>query len=264
MLVLALKLAMAPAFVVGASVTARRLGPLAGGLVGGLPVVGGPILVVLAVVHDAAFAQRAASASLLGLISLAAFVLVYARAASRGWPFALVAAWLGFALCTLGFALLTSAVGVAPTVGLVASCAAFVAGARLLPQPEHEPGRPVAPPPSWDLPVRALCAAAMVLAVTGISSAVGSRVSGLLAPAPIITSILAAFTHAQSGAAPTLALLRGMLSGFFAFAAFCWTTAVLLTDVPAGVAFGTAALVALAVGALRAGGGSIGSRPYPR
>jgi hypothetical protein len=255
---------MAPAFVVGASVTARRLGPRAGGLVGGLPVVGGPILLVLAIVHDAAFAGRAATAALLGLISLAAFVVAYGLvAARRRWPLALLAAWSAFALGTAAFALLTAAVHVPPTIGLVAACASFLLAARALPHLADDP-RPAPSPPAWDLPVRALCAAAMVLAVTGLSSAVGSRVSGLLAPAPIITSILAAFTQAQSGTPAALRLLHGMLSGFFAFAAFCWTAAVLLTHVPAGVAFAVAALAALAVGALRAGGESIGSRPYPR
>jgi hypothetical protein len=265
-LVLALKLAMAPAFVVGASITARRLGPRAGGLVGGLPVVGGPILLVLAIVHDAPFAQRAASASLLGLISLAAFVPAYASVAvRRAWPVALLAAWAAFAAGTAAFALLTSAVGVPPTLALLAACGSFLLAARLMCGERDGNRASATPPPSWDLPVRALCAAAMVLAITGVASAVGSRVSGLLAPAPIITSILAAFTHAQSGPMPTLALLRGMLSGFFAFAAFCFAAAVLLTHVPVGVAFALAALAALAVGAIRAAGGeSIGSRPYPR
>lgn len=258
---------MAPAFVVGASVTARRLGPRVGGLVGGLPVVGGPILLVLAIVHDDAFARRAATAALLGLIALAAFVLAYGAVAVRArWPLALLAAWATFALATVAFALLTDAVHVPPTIGLLGAGAAFLLAARLLPDGEHaEDGTGVPAPPAWDLPVRALCAAAMVLALTGLSSALGSRVSGLLAPAPIITSILAAFTQAQAGAAPALALLRGMLAGFFAFAAFCWAAAVLLTHTAPGAAFGLAALSAVAIGALRARGrGSIGARPYPR
>lgn len=242
---------MAPAFVVGASVTARRLGPRAGGLVGGLPVVGGPILLVLAIVHDAAFAQRAATAALLGLISLTAFAVVYgAVAVQASWPAALPAAWAAFAAGTAVFALLTDAVHVAPALGLALACLSFLLGARLLPDGGAEAAGPAAPP-SWDLPVRAVTAAAMVLAITGLSSAFGSRVSGLLAPAPIITSILAAFTHAQAGAPTTLRLLRGMLSGFFAFAAFCFAAAALLTHAPIGVAFALAALVALAVGALQ-------------
>lgn len=236
-----------------ASLVTRRFGPRVGGVVGGLPVVGGPILLVLAVVHDAAFAARAATAALLGLISLSAFVLAYAATSRRGWRVALLAAWSAFAGGTVAFALLTEVVRVPPVVGLAGACGSFVLAARLMPgaaAPAAAPPRAAAPPPAWDLPVRAACAAAMVLVVTGVSSAVGSRVSGLLAPAPIITSILAAFTQAQRGVPDTLRLLRGMLTGFFAFAAFCFTTAVLLRHVPLGVAFAAAALVSLATAGL--------------
>lgn len=220
---------MAPAFVVGASVTARRFGPRVGGLVGGLPVVGGPILLVLAVVHDDAFAARAASASLLGLISLAAFVVTYGVLVRRAsWPLALAASWTAFLTLTALFALLTSAVHIPPTVGLLMAFASFLAARAILPHADSGPADSPPPPPSWDLPVRALCAAAMVLTITSASSGLGPRVSGLLAPSPIITSVLAAFTHAQAGPEPTLRLLRGMLTGFFTFALFCFAVAVLL------------------------------------
>lgn len=208
---------------------------------------------MLAIVHDAPFAQRSATAALLGLISLAAFVLAYALVAPRGWPMALLAAWLTFALCTGLFALLTAAVHIPPAVGLLGACASFALAAKGMPAASPPPAGPLAPPlapPAWDLPVRALCAAAMVLAITGISSAVGSRVAGLLAPAPIITSILAVFTQAQAGAAPTLALLRGMLTGFFAFAAFCFAVAALLGHVAIGAAFAIAAAVSVGTSAL--------------
>jgi hypothetical protein len=207
---------------------------------------------VLAIVHDAAFVQRSATAALLGLISLAAFALAYATAAPRGWPTALLAAWLAFAAATGLFALLTAAVHVPPLVGFLAACASFVAAGKAMPAGDDGSITRAAPPPPprWDLPVRALCAAAMVLAITGLSSVVGARVSGLLAPAPIITSILAAFTHAQAGIAPTLRLLRGMLTGFFAFAAFCLAVAALLSHAAVGVAFAAAAVTALAIAAL--------------
>jgi hypothetical protein len=272
-LVLALKLVMAPAFVVGASVVARRFGPRIGGVAGGLPVVGGPILLVLAVVHDDAFAARSAATSLLGLVSLAAFVVAYARVAVRAaWPVALAAAWGAFALGTAAFALLTSALRIPPTPGLLAACASFLLAARVLPAAAPEdaaPGSAAAPvptpaPPVWDLPARALCAALMVLAITGLSSGLGARVSGLLAPAPIITSILAAFAHAQAGPAVATALLRGMLTGFFSFAAFCWTIAILLPHTALGVAFTLAAVVAVLTQVAIRGGESIGARPYPR
>ena len=80
---LAVKVLLAPSFVVGASLAARRFGPRIGGLVAGLPVVAGPILLVYALTHGAAFAADAAAGTLLGLISLTAFVVVYGRLAGH-------------------------------------------------------------------------------------------------------------------------------------------------------------------------------------
>ena len=72
MTILLCKLALAPAFVVLVSVIARRFGPRIGGVVGGLPVVAGPILLVLALQHDEAFAAEAARLSVLSLAGLSA------------------------------------------------------------------------------------------------------------------------------------------------------------------------------------------------
>src|ERR1700719_3836701 len=56
---LAAKLLLAPSFVVGASLAARRFGPRVGGLIGGLPVVAGPILLAYALAHGRSFAAGA-------------------------------------------------------------------------------------------------------------------------------------------------------------------------------------------------------------
>ncbi len=258
MAVLALKLILAPAFVVGASLTARRFGPRIGGLVGGLPVVAGPILLVLAIIHDRAFATRSATASMLGLVSLSAFVVVYGFAAQRlRWPGALGLAWLAF----LAMTAIASAFHIAATPALVVAFTSFVLARAVLPLPATGPARTAVTPPSWDLPVRAACAAAMVLAITAASAGLGPRLSGLLAPSPIITTVLAAFTHAQLGSDATLRLLRGMLTGFFAFALFCWTVALSLPHTSIAVAFALATAVALLTQAAILGGEVVGSRP---
>lgn len=107
-----------------------------------------------------------------------------------------------------------------------------------------------APLPWWDLPARAVAALCLVLALTAISGALGPHLSGLLAPFPIITSILAVFTHAHSGVNQLGVLLSNFLIGFYGFAAFCFALAVALPGLETGVAFGLAAAVALAVQAL--------------
>src|ERR1700758_967044 len=95
---LLVKLLLAPSFVVGASLTARRFGPRVGGLVAGLPVVAGPILLAYALGHGPGFAGGAAAGTLLGLVSLIAFSVVYGRLAGRlGWAPCMLAGWLAFA-----------------------------------------------------------------------------------------------------------------------------------------------------------------------
>jgi hypothetical protein len=285
--VLALKLILAPGFVVGASVVARRFGPRVGGLVGGLPVVAGPILLVLAIVHDRAFATRSATSSLLGLVSLSAFVVVYGVAAPRlRWPPTLALAWLAF----LAMTALASAFHVGAIPALALAFASFLAARALLPQPA-EPAGGLSPnsvegqtpgfagqtpalgertpalggqTPAWDLPVRAACAAAMVVAVTAASAGLGPRLSGLLAPSPIITTVLAAFTHAQLGPDATLRLLRGMLTGFFAFALFSATVALTLPHTSIAVAFALATAVAALTQAAILRGEFVWSRTYSR
>lgn len=77
---LAVKLLLAPSFVVGASLTARRFGPRIGGLVGGLPVVAGPILLVYALTHGRAFAADAAAGSGVALLTQGLLLALATRA----------------------------------------------------------------------------------------------------------------------------------------------------------------------------------------
>ncbi len=241
MVLLAVKLLLAPGFVVGASLVARRFGPRVGGLVAGLPVVAGPILLAYALAHGRAFAAGAAAGTLLGLVSPIAFVVVYGRLAPRlSWRASVLAGWLAFAAATVVFSALSLPVGVA--LGLVA--VALLAGLASLPRPGRHP-RTHARPPAWDLPLRAVCALALVLTLTAVAGWLGPQLSGLLAPFPIIATVLATFTHAQRGTDELLRLLRGLVSGFGAFALFCFMLAVSLNRLDTAAAFALATALAL-------------------
>ncbi len=241
MTLLAVKLLLAPSFVVGASLVARRYGARVGGLIAGLPVVAGPILLVYALAHGRAFAAGAAAGTLLGLVSLIGFVVVYARLADRVfWGASMLAGWLAFALATLLFSALSLPLGAA--LGLAAL--ALLVGLAALPRPAAEPV-PYSRPPTWDLPVRAMCALALVLSLTAIAGWLGPQLSGLLAPFPIIATVLATFTHAQRGTNELRRLLRGLVGGFGAFALFCFTLAVSLRSLDTAAAFALASALAL-------------------
>jgi hypothetical protein len=178
---------------------------------------------------------------LLGLVSLIGFVVVYARLAGRrSWLVSLLAGWLAFALGTLVF----SAVSLPAGAALGVAAGGMLAGLVLLPRPGGEQ-RSHRAPPGWDLPMRAACALALVLTLTAVAGWLGPQLSGLLAPFPIIATVLATFTHTQRGTDDLLRLLRGMLSGFGAFALFFFTLAVSLRSLDTAAAFALASALAL-------------------
>ncbi len=152
----------------------------------------------------------------------------------------MLAGWLAFAAATAVFSALSLPLGVALGVAALA----LALGLALLPRPGAQ-ARLHATPPAWDLPVRAACALALVLSLTAVAGWLGPQLSGLLAPFPIIATVLATFTHAQRGSDELLRLLRGLVSGFGAFALFCFTLAVSLHRLDTAAAFALASALAL-------------------
>jgi hypothetical protein len=240
---LAAKILLSPLCVVAVSLAGRRWGTGVAGLLGGLPVVAGPILLVETLLHGRGFGADAAAGTLLGLAALTAFVVVYGRvAATRGPAASVLCGWAAF---LVGIAIL-SPLRPPPAVSLVAVAACFALGSRLLPSIPPRTSA-VAVPPWWDLPARALAALGLVLTLTALSGALGAHLSGLLAPFPIITSVLAVFTHAHGGFAQVGVLLRNFLFGFYGFAAFCFVLAIGLPGPGTAAAFALATAAALAV-----------------
>lgn len=237
------KLLLAPACVVVVSLAGRKWGAAVAGILGGLPVVAGPILLVETLLHGRDFGSEAASGTLLGLAALTAFVVVYGRVATRARPVPSV--FCGWAAFLLGVAVL-SPVQPPPAVSLILVASCFALGLRLLPPAPRTLPTPAAPP-WWDLPARALAALGLVLVLTSASGALGPHLSGLLAPFPIITSVLAIFTHAHGGLAQVTVLLRSFLLGFYGFASFCFALAIALPGMEVAAAFGLATAAALTV-----------------
>jgi len=246
MALLATKLFLAPLCVIGVSLVGRRWGVAVAGVLGGLPVVAGPILLVITLLHGRSFGADAAAGTLLGLAALTAFVVVYGRVAPSSPPAATVVA--GWAAFLLGVALLTL-IHPPPLGALILVGAGFAVGLGLLAAPQW-PLAPAGPLPWWDLPARGGAALVLVVAVTGASGALGPHLSGLLAPFPIVTSVLAVFTHAHGGSDQVRVLLRNFLVGFYGFAAFCFTLAVTLDSMGVASAFSIALAAALAVQAM--------------
>jgi len=244
---LALKLIVTPALIGAVSLAGRRWGPGVSGWLVGLPFTSGPIAFFLALAQGQVFARAAATGSLTGALSQAAFCLAYAWLAARAaWPTALAAGALVFAAATAALQGLNVA-GVVPPGLLALGIGLALAGALWLMPRTAAAGPRATHLPAWDLPARMLLATAFVLVLTALAPAFGPQLTGLLAPFPVYASILAAFAHEQQGPGAAAGVLRGLLLGLFAFGSFFLVLAALI--VPAGIAaaFAAAIVAGLAV-----------------
>ncbi|MFN2120898.1 MAG: hypothetical protein ACK2T0_10935 [Anaerolineales bacterium] len=247
MSLLLLKLVLTPALIGAASLAGRKWGHAISGWLVALPLTTGPIVFLLALTHGSTFAAHTAAGILAGGFSLAAFVLVYGRAAPRlTWLPTLTLATLAFGLMTLILENITL-----PVLPLWAGVVAgFLLVMQLLPRGlnAHEPV--AALPGRWDIPLRMILATTFVLLITGLAPALGPHLAGLLSPFPLFTATLAAFGQHLYGAAAAIKVLHGLLMGLFSYATFMLTLILLLQ--PAGIALAFAAAIAVTA-AIQAG-----------
>lgn len=239
---LLLKVLVTPAIIGTASLAGRRWGHSISGWLIALPLTTGPITFFLALGHGPAFAANSAAGTLAGGISQAAFVTAYSQLAWHWkWPAALGAAVLGFAACT--------AVLERVTLPLVPLCAVvflvFTLVLRALPRQNDPREETENLPPRWDIPLRMLIATAFVVLITEFASALGPRLTGLLAPFPLFTATLAAFAQHQAGPAAAIKVLHGLLLGLFSYASFFFILAILLVPAGIGLAFAVASVTML-------------------
>lgn len=240
-MLLLLKLLLVPALVASVTLAGRRWGLRTGGVLTALPMVAGPTLCFYAIEQGHAFAASAARATLLGIAAIAAFCVGYARSAAHAkWIVSVLAGWSAFAAIGAVVYRVPDLHGVGE---LALAIAALVTAERLLPRPGVL--QPAARPPRWDIPLRMTTAAVSVVLLTALAQILGARLSGILSAFPVVTVILAVFTHVQLGHASVAVFLRGMLRGLHSFALFCIVFATVLGPLrwplPAAV---TAALMA--------------------
>jgi hypothetical protein len=214
MLLLATKLFLAPLCVVGVSLAGRRWGMGVAGVLGGLPVVAGPILLALTLIHGRSFGAESAAGTLLALAALTVFVVTYGRVAQVAGPLvSVLCGWTAF----LGGVALLSLVTPPAGVSLLFVGACFAAGIVLLPSP-RSPLPPAAPPPGWDLPARALGALILVLVITALAGALGAKLSGFATFCFVLAIALPSLATAPAfGLALAVALLTQATSSLLRF-----------------------------------------------
>jgi hypothetical protein len=220
---LLLKLTIAPGLVWIGTLVGRCWGPRAGGFVAGFPNSAGPILFLISIEQGSLFGSTTAASGLLGLIALAAFNPVYVWTATRApvW-LSLITGWVAFILVMI----LLRDWHPPLFLALLAALIALNLARYLLPNLPLSDRKPE--PSRWDLPLRLVSAALIVITLTGAAKLLGPSWSGMLSPFPVISSVLAAFSHASLGAAGASRTLKGVLLALNAVALFMAIVSYLL------------------------------------
>jgi hypothetical protein len=222
--ILLLKLFLVPSLILAVTLAGRRWGPRVAGWLSAFPVVSGPILLAIAIEQGNAFAAHAAEGTLLAVLAILIFSLVYA------WVSARLGIALSMLLALAAWVLCVASLQAWQTPLAIAFCAVL---AGLLLAPSLFPAVPAAASPaarpgSGDLVLRMVAGAMLVVGVTWAASQIGPRLSGFFAMFPVMSTVLVGFSHHRCGRHFAVQMLRGMVAGYYAFAAFCVALAVLL------------------------------------
>ncbi len=237
-----LRLALVPAAVWLASLAARRWGHAVSGYLGGLPLIGGPITLFLALDHGAEFAARSALVTLAAVLGQSAHLMAFAHVGRhRGWAPALASGWASFLVVSY----LCTRLALFPALALALAAAGLLAAWAWLPPIRGEATRPRIPP--LELRLRLVAAFALAALILWAAPVFGPVVSGILLSLPVTGSIMPPFTLALYGPASVARLMRGFVVGLSGFTAFFFVVAAGVERWGVTAAFAAAIPAALAV-----------------
>lgn len=245
MIIFLLRILLAPVFIAAATLAGRKWGHAFSGWLIGFPFISAPISMVMALQNGLGFAGDAANGTIAGQFSVCLFSLAYFLLAQKfAWwivaPVSLIAYfssagfWNSVSL-PITWTFLVLVVFILILIWLMPSKSA------------KEEKRTI---PKWDLPLRMTAAAVFVFFLTGLSSLIGPKLSGLFSAFPVFGLILAIFTHAQQDGKQVSELLRGSVLGSFGIAFFYLTIGLFLNRMGSMWVYALAAIAALAANGL--------------
>lgn len=211
------KVFAAPLLIGLASLAGKRWGPNVAGMLGGLPLVGGPVVIALWLGSGPQYAHDVALSAPNGIWANIVYFLVLGHL-SRNWRWytAIPFAWACYLMA--GLAIQKLGLGYALWFGIAVLPALWLAATRWLPKPESIPAP--AHLPHIELVARIGAAAALVISLTAASQLLGPELTGILSGAPIAAVVIPAFTFANAGRDAMLVTLRGFLTGLMGFSVF--------------------------------------------
>jgi hypothetical protein len=213
-LTLGVKMAVTAAFLLVATVTAERAGPLVGGLVATLPISAGPVYIFLALDHDAHFIAQSALGSLVTNSFNVVFALTYALLAQkRSLAVSLGGAFIAWFVLIWASGLVHWTLFAAILLNVAIIAVSFWLSAPL----RHAP-MPRVRTRWYDLVLRAAMVALLVGTVVTLSFRIGPTASGNLAVFPIVLTSIMIILHRRVGGPATAAVMANAVIGLGGFA----------------------------------------------
>ena len=229
------------------SVLGRRWGAFAASVFAGLPIVSGPVSLVITLEQGAAFAEPMAISVLPGICACVWENVVYSWLCRRmSWlptiTFTLLLYFVFAAmLCFASFSL---------TVWTAVALAAPFVGLHVLPK-KSEVWQ--VPPAHNGMPWLQMFVGMMaMIAETEGAAWLGPQWSGMLVFFPVLSGIMGMFAHMESGSEAALRVFRGTLTGLSGATVFAVVVAWSVSSLSVAATYGLATLAALATSGILA------------
>lgn len=232
---LLVKVTLIPAVIALVTLAIRRWGSKIGGLIGSMPWVAGPILLFFILEQGTAFGIHSIQGAMTGILALISFCFSYSSFSRR-------LTWLPTLLLSYGAyaatALLINQLQLTLWLSYALVISVVLLALRFFPAVTKQSTSVRRLP--FDIPIRMVVATLFILIVTGLARVLGPNWSGILTPFPIMTSVLAIFSHTLQGSHAAITTLRGLVIGLLGFTTFMFLQAFLLPEFSVAFSFGLA------------------------
>lgn len=218
-----LKIVLMPLIIAGVTLVARKWGNVIGGVIAGMPWVGGAILFFIGIEQGEIFMTNALPSVLIGLIGWLGFCITYIIAGQRfaGQRFGVLLSFVSGIFIYLIFALLLKDFTDSLSVNQWFFVLIILTVTSLSFFPKVKKQHKATPKPlKFEIPLRMIMITVFVFAITYFAEMLGPGWSGILTPFPVMTATLAIFTHYTQGLPEVRLALMGMYTGVIGFSVF--------------------------------------------
>ncbi len=224
-----------PFIIAVVTLISRRWGNVIGGVIAGMPWVGGGVLFFIALEQGKDFAYQSLAGVMAGLIYWLGFCMVYVVAGQRfkAAPTLLIS----MLVCLAAGVVLKFLIPFFPAIAwFFILLGMIVLSLRFFPKVQQS-GSQTGKPIPFEIGLRMLMITGFVLLLTYSAQVLGPTWSGILTPFPVITAVLAVFTHFGQGMQQVRLTLIGMYTGVVGFATFLLSLVYALPVMGVGPAF---------------------------